>query len=53
MPEFTGDYKSAGISVKNNIMKGLARFIKKMNRVVRIAQWRIANRRELLPGFAS
>jgi hypothetical protein len=36
MPEFTGDYRSAETSVKNNIMKGIAGFTKEMSRFVRI-----------------
>jgi hypothetical protein len=39
MPEFTGDYKSATKSVKNNIWKGLEISIKKMPRAAVIQAW--------------
>ncbi|QGZ59673.1 hypothetical protein [Paraburkholderia acidiphila] len=39
MPEFTGDYKSATKSVKNNIWKGFAGSIKKMRGAADIQAW--------------
>ncbi|MCP3726423.1 hypothetical protein M3I53_25395 [Paraburkholderia sp. CNPSo 3272] len=48
MPEFTGDYKSATKSVKNNIWKELEGSIKKMPRAADIQAWlETANKRVL------
>ncbi|WP_321910062.1 MULTISPECIES: hypothetical protein [unclassified Paraburkholderia] len=49
MPEFTGDYKSATKSVKNNIWKGVEGTIKKMRRGADIQAWLEAGIKRPLP----
>ncbi|WP_154678098.1 hypothetical protein [Paraburkholderia nodosa] len=49
MPEFTGDYKSATKSVKNNIWKELEGSIKKMPRAADIQAWLETGNNRALP----